>query len=159
MGLALCGMDAAPAVFVFYLEQGMAKTTFDPITTLAQLDAAKIAEQRQELEAQRNAMVSDINRQIDALRVFEKAVDIRDNGSRLRLAKGGKKPKAAKPDAPKAGTLKDRIKAYLEVQGKAKQAIIAADLEAHQPSVYQTLNQSPELFERTGTEGEWRLKR
>jgi hypothetical protein len=137
----------------------------DPLETLASLDPVKLSEQIAALEQERDNVVSGFQNKIDALRVLEKAANIRVNGKPPR-----KKPEPRKKkEAPVAangqrlaspeGTIKDRIVRYLQINQPAKVAVIAADLQIPAGSVSGTISSYRELFDQAPNDAGWRLKR
>jgi len=77
--------------------------------------------------------------QIDSLRVLEKAVDIRINGKPERAPRQAKQKPAASP-RQSGSPIRDKVAQYLRSAGRAKPAVIAADIGELYQSVYGVLN-------------------
>src|SRR5690606_37130216 len=132
-----------------------------PLELLASLDHAKLVEQREAIEARKAETVANFDREIEALRILEKAAYTRDHGKPERKKPQPRKAKAGHFNGT-AGTrdpndIEEKVRQYLAVAGKAKPAIIGADIKEHPVAVGHALRRRPDWFRQDLSTGEWRL--
>lgn len=101
-------------------------------------DLAALQLQLQELEGNLELLIREKHKEIDALRLLVKTVDVFQNGKPVVE----RKPKQPKPDRSAAPqqTIVERAITYLRAAGPSTAAAIAHGIQCQSPSVYNALN-------------------
>lgn len=121
----------------------------DPLAMLKQLDGAAIAEQLEQAERHKAEAVAEFDKQIDALKVFAKAVQLRDHGKPERK-KPVRKAGSGKPSgALDAKDLVFECRQRLLVHRPSKPGIIAADIGSNAIAVGKAMFACPRWFRQT----------